>query len=381
MREKVRLFRNDLEARFVRRPNRFLIIARKDGRELSCHCPNPGRLSELLFPGTELILEKRNRPGTDWTAAALKRDGSNKNTIVPLYSSRANDAAEKLILKEIIPNLAEVCREYSMGGSRFDFLCRTKDGKRHLVEVKACSLVEHGVAMFPDAPSARALKHLEELIHYSSEGFVCHVLFVIMHGKPDVFIPNLHTDPGFAAAICGSRSVKIHAALIRCGTDGMASLEKKEIPIDLNRKLATSDSGSYLVLLEVSESCSIEAGSLGKLAIKPGWYVYTGSGKKNLSARIARHQRKIRKQKHWHIGFLTPVAKTIKAFPIKTFHNFECELAAHLEGIGGKGISGFGCSDCRCESHLFYFRDSPMLNRDFQDLLFLYRHVKFKKSS
>ena len=79
MKETVRLFRNDLGARFVRRPNRFLIISRpvgageKDGKELACHCPNPGRLSELLFTGTELILEKRSGPGTGWTAAALKR--------------------------------------------------------------------------------------------------------------------------------------------------------------------------------------------------------------------------------------------------------------------------------------------------------------------
>jgi len=407
----VRLFKNDLKAVFLRRPNRFLITAhpaieaeagaaKKDGKELACHCPNPGRLSELLFPGAELILEKRSGPGTPWTAAALKRDSSYKNAIVPLCSSRANDAAEKLILKEIIPGLAEICREYSIGGSRFDFLCRSKNGKQHLVEVKACSLVEHGAAMFPDAPSARALKHLEELIHFGKEGFICHVLFVIMHGDPKVFIPNLHTDPAFAAAIGCSAPIKIHAALIRCEENGMASLVKKEIPISLDGKLAAADSGSYLVILEISEPCTVEIGSLGKLSFKAGWYVYSGSALKNLSARTARHQRKIRKRKHWHIDYLTPHAKTIKTLAIRSFHNLECDLALDLKKLGGLGIDGFGCSDCavsknsdsknagslntgssnRCKSHLFYFSSPPGENRNFHDMLFMYRHVKFRKN-
>jgi sugar fermentation stimulation protein A len=194
----VRLFKNDAEARFVRRPNRFLIIAEKDGEELLCHCPNPGRLSELLFPGTRLILEKRGNPKgrTTWTAAALKKG----QDIVPLFSSRANEAAEKLLLPLIIPGLKEIRREFKIGDSRFDFFCTDEDEKKHLIEVKACSLVEHGVAMFPDAPSARALKHLEELSFCSN--YECHVLFVILHGKPKKFIPNLHTDPAFAGALC-----------------------------------------------------------------------------------------------------------------------------------------------------------------------------------
>ena len=411
MKEKVRLFRNDLEALFVKRPNRFLIIAESDGKELACHCPNPGRLSELLFPGTELILEKRNGPGTGWTAAALKRDkiSAEKNYgsgIVPLYSSRANQAAEQLILRRIIPDLREIRREYRIGDSRFDFLCIDNRGRRHLVEVKACSLVEHKVAMFPDAPSVRALKHLEELAQYSKEGFGCHVLFVIMHGKPKVFIPNFHTDPAFAEALCrwGSNgkagqpgSVMVHAALIRCEKDGMASLAEEEILVESGppiKELAASDAGNYLVLLELSsgaqfpnfnnpggsfasaECFTVETGSLGKLRMKHGWYVYTGSARKNLSARIARHKRKLRKQKHWHIDYLTPLAKSIKALPIMTFRNLECKLAADLEAIGGRGVPGFGCSDCRCKSHLFYFPESPEKNRDFQDMLFRYRHVE-----
>ncbi|MDR2898608.1 MAG: DNA/RNA nuclease SfsA, partial [Spirochaetaceae bacterium] len=175
--ESIRLFSNDLEAEFLRRPNRFLIIAGNKGEEIPCHCPNPGRLSEMLFPGTTLILEKRTAaetsatakstsPKTAWTAAGLYH----RESIVPLYSARANEAAEKIILPRLIPGLTEIHREYTIGGSRFDFLCIDSEGTRHLIEVKACSLVEHNVAMFPDAPSSRALKHLEELANLAKQG-------------------------------------------------------------------------------------------------------------------------------------------------------------------------------------------------------------------
>ena len=391
MTDKVQLFSNDLEAIFLRRPNRFLIMAENEGKEILCHCPNPGRLSELLFPGTTLILEKHDG-GTGWTAAALKREEPlrTKNYgsgIVPLYASRANKAAEALILSRIIPGLSDIRREYKAGGSRFDFLCTGSGGKRHLVEVKACSLVEHGVAMFPDAPSLRALKHLEELDRLSREGYECHVLFVIMHGRPRSFIPNLHTDPAFAKALCryvAGGGVQAHTALLRCGEDGWATLVEKEIPLRLDpslESLAASGGGNYLIFLEIPEECAISVGSLGMITIKAGWYVYSGSARKNLYLRIARHQRKMRKQKHWHLDYLTPRARTIKSFPVLTSGNLECDLAADLHKLGGIGISGFGCSDCRCKSHLFFFPGPPLENRDFSDMLFRYRHVEFLKNA
>ncbi|MFP3091262.1 DNA/RNA nuclease SfsA [Treponema sp. TIM-1] len=388
----VRLFTNHREALFVRRPNRFLIIARDGDEEIPCHCPNPGRLVEFVFPGAKLILEQREalspEPGaplrrppakakTGWTAAGIYyRDG-----VAPLFSSRANKAAEVLILKKIIPGLREIHREFTLGASRFDFLCIDRKGNRHLVEVKACSLIEYGVAMFPDAPSGRALKHLEELAALRAEGYSCHVLFVIVHGNPRVFIPNLHTDPAFAAALSrhgsirGRPGVDIHAALLCCNREGTALLTSAAIPVDLSHgKLAESNRGNYLILLKIPKPTEIVAGSLGSRLYAPGWYVYAGSAQKNLSTRINRHLRKIRKQKHWHLDYLTPHAETIKALPIFSYRNLECSLAKALADLGGGAVPGFGCSDCRCKSHLYYFADPPMGNRAFVDLLLRFRH-------
>jgi sugar fermentation stimulation protein A len=383
----MRLFSPDKKAVFVSRPNRFLIIAespakgRGSGERFVCHCPNPGRLTECLFPGTELILEKRKEAGaakTLWTAAALRHQGN----VVPLFASRANLAAQELVLETIIPGLREVQPEAAPGDSRFDFLCTGKKGERHLVEVKACSLVEYGTAMFPDAPSSRALKHLEELASLSGEGYNCHILFVILHGKPEVFVPNLHTDPAFAAALgrfCGGKrpAVAAHAVLLRCGEDGTAELTDPAVPVDLSYSaLAASDAGNYLILLELTASRRVETGALGTVGFKKGWYVYSGSARKNLSARISRHLRKGRKKKHWHIDYLTPYAGRLKALPVMSCRNLECELAGDLARLGGKPVEGFGSSDCRCTSHLFYFPDPPLSGRAFTEMLFRYRHVE-----
>jgi sugar fermentation stimulation protein A len=415
-RNTVSLFRNDLEAVFVRRPNRFLIIARAGGREIPCHCPNPGRLIEFFgfrdsnIPGIGLILEQRvpvsparedagrprkkaagpSKAKTAYTVAALRyREG-----IVPFFSARANRAAEALILPELIPGLREIHSEFTLGNSRFDFLCIDRRGFRHLVEVKACSLIEYGAAMFPDAPSERALKHLEELADLSGQGYHCHVLFVIVHGEPEVFIPNLHTDPLFATALSryghaasppaairgqspAAGPVAVHAALLRCDSEGNAVLAAPAVPVDLSHgELAAGDGGNYLIILEIPEAREAEIGALGKTAFKPGWYVYAGSARKNLSKRISRHLRKTGKQKHWHLDYLCPLAKTIRALPVYSYQNLECKLAAALKALGGTGVPGFGCSDCRCESHLYYFKKRPQENRDFVDLLFRFRHVE-----
>jgi sugar fermentation stimulation protein A len=390
--ETVRLFTNDREALFVRRPNRFLILVKDGKKELACHCPNPGRLIEYLFPGARLILEKRKSEGTGskaktaWTVVGIYYQGR----IAPLFSARANKVAEQIILNKIIPGIREIHPEYSIGSSRFDFLCVDDKGIRHLVEVKACSLIEYGVAMFPDAPSGRAVKHLEELAELAHKGYCCHILFVIVHGDPGSFIPNLHTDPPFAAGLSrygigvgsdagvgiAEHKVRIHASLIRCDQAGKAILADPYIPVHLNHgELAERDSGNYLILLELPEEQTLEVGSLGSILFTAGWYVYTGSAQKNLSRRINRHLRKIRKQTHWHIDYLTPYTRTLKALPIMTYRNLECDLARDLGALGGQAIPGFGCSDCRCGSHLFYFTNPPLGKRDFVEMLLQYRHI------
>lgn len=118
------------------------------------------------------------------------------------------------------------------------------------------------------------------------------------------------------------------------------------------------NSGVYLLLIELLDAREIEVGRLGRIEFKIGYYVYVGSGRRGLKKRIERHLRK-GKRIHWHIDYLLKFSRVIEAIPIETEKSLECKLAGEL-GKKLQPIRGFGSSDCKCPSHLFY---SPSLNR------------------
>lgn len=378
----IRLFYNHREAFFVRRPNRFLIIARSlEGEEIPCHCPNPGRLLEFVIPGSRLILEHRGegdrsknpKAKTQWTTVGVYY----RNAVVPLFSARANGVTEVSVLPRLFPQAQEIRPEYTLGHSRFDFFVIDAHGQRHLVEVKACSLVENGVAMFPDAPSDRASKHLEELAALTDSGYRCHIVFMIVHGNPRFFMPNPHTDPLFASTLSRlSPKLHIHGVLLSATADGYGRVTDTDVPVDLSYgPLAEQDRGSYMMLLHLPQDGRVQVGHLGEFDFPQGWYVYAGSAQKNLKARIARHQRRVKQKLHWHLDYLSPYADKIIALPVAGYTNLECRIAQALADLGGRAFQGFGSSDCACPSHLYYFADPPLKNRAFVDLLFQVRHV------
>ncbi len=272
----------------------------------------------------------------------------------------------------------QVRKEISYGSSRFDFGVETKDGTT-LVEVKSCTLCEHQVAMFPDAPSGRAVRHVMELTELVQKGEIAAgmVLFIIGNPSPHVFIPNIHTDLTFSKALLRAQELlSIRACSVSTSEEGIVSTTGLEVPIDLGPvRLVCEDSGVYLVLLYLKSDKRVATGGLGELAYPRGWYVYVGTAKRGLSARIRRHLSK-RKTRRWHIDYLSLAADSKRAYPIYTDLDLECELAAQVEKAGGKGVQGFGCSDCSCKAHLFRFTEDPFSIRRFVDMLFLYRHKR-----
>jgi sugar fermentation stimulation protein A len=386
----MRLFRNDLEGIFLSRPNRFVVEADTPRGIVRAHCPNPGRMQELLLPRTPVILEDAaardsevrpgERPGTGsrslrktrYSLAACRR----QDKIISLNSSRANLAAEHLVIPRLFPGWREIRREVKHGASRFDFEV-TSDGRRHLVEVKACTLCEHGVAMFPDAPTVRGTRHVLELIESTEAGFVPHVILAIFHRDARIFVPNIHTDPVFALALreAAEKGAGIHAAVVEAEESGDARLLAAEVPVDLSPAvLAGENRGVYLLVLEVPGG-TLRVGGLGEIHFSPGFYVYVGSAAKNLDQRIARHGR-LRKKLKWHIDYLRAAASSFRAFPIRTRRDLECRLASDIATGSGVSISGFGSSDCSCRAHLFYYRENPLENRGFVDTLSRYRHLE-----
>lgn len=368
----VRLFTPGIEGRFIGRPNRFLLLADTPEGPIRAHSPNPGRLEEFLLPEIPLLFEKACGPGrkTAWSLAAARYRGH----MVPLHSGRANNAAGTLVLPRFFPG-GKIRPEVTHGDSRFDFLV-SHGGMHTWVEVKSCTLAEYGTAMFPDAPTERGRRHILHLAKLAGEPNTrAMVLFILMNREAERFIPHFHTDPAFSLALRAvSDRVDIRAVTLHTGEDGYAVLGNPDIPVDLTTLTAAEqDCGVYLLVLELPRALTLTVGSLGVIEFRAGWYVYAGSGKKNLSKRIARHLRK-GKNLRWHIDYLSQAAGKIKAYPIYTRRDLECALAADVAAAADGMIPGFGCSDCRCESHLFYFNQYPVRTARFQEVVLRYRH-------
>ncbi|HOK27915.1 MAG TPA: GIY-YIG nuclease family protein [Methanomassiliicoccaceae archaeon] len=111
--------------------------------------------------------------------------------------------------------------------------------------------------------------------------------------------------------------------------------------------------GAYILLMVLDEPRDITVGSLGLLHLSKGTYAYVGSAMGGLEQRVARHLRK-EKRIHWHIDHLLSTLDDAEALLIPSMVNVECELASFISSVpGASPVLGFGCSDCRCRSHLF----------------------------
>ncbi len=110
----------------------------------------------------------------------------------------------------------------------------------------------------------------------------------------------------------------------------------------------------YFIIFRLNRDKEIQVGKLGKIEFKKGYYVYVGSAKKGFAKRIRRHFRRDKKL-YWHVDYLSMEANAIEAFRCKTDEHKIAEIASQFM----EGIKGFGSSDCRCYSHLFYSESYP----------------------
>jgi len=369
--DSLRFFHPVVRARFLSRPNRFLIRCSWRGRILSTFLPNPGRLQELLLPGRTIYLVRKKKSShrkTSYTAVAVERDGQP----ILLHTHRTNDVARVLLQKRKIPGLenAEIVRsEIPVGRSRFDFLLK-EGGQDILVEVKSCTLVGERIAMFPDAVTERGARHLRELAEISEKGIRTVVLFVVHWPFARTFMPDYHTDLNFSRTLLRVRDkVEVIPISVRWGRD--LSLSSKvsvlDVPWDTIDREAR-DRGSYLLILKVKRSRKIDVGKLGTVHFRKGFYIYVGSAMTNLSRRMERH-RHLRKKHHWHIDELRAVAEFHSVFAIRSSERLECEVAEAMSKIAESFVPRFGSTDCSCETHLFGTASDPIQSEDFQRLL------------
>jgi sugar fermentation stimulation protein A len=377
----MKLFESIIPAIFRSRLNRFVVECLLDGKTVRAYLPNPGRLWELLLPGSKLYLTEfppSSERSLKYMAVAVERDG----VPVMLHTHYNNLVARRLIEEGRIPGLggAEIVKqEHTIGHSRFDFLLR-KDNRDVLLEVKSCTLFNNTLAMFPDAITARGTRHLLELAHHARTGMYAAVLFIIHSPKVRYFMPEHHTDLEFSRTLLSVKDqVMVKALSVEWEKDLSLGKNVRELVIPWNIvERESKDSGSYIVVLRLATDRRIDIGGLGSIRFQKGYYLYAGSAKKGLTRRIARHQH-ARKNLFWHIDYLRQHAEFHAALPVRTSANLECEISRALLEIADWQVPGFGSSDCDCPTHLIGMKEDPVHAPKFIKMLLYVRMGKLEE--
>ena len=216
-----------IKAIFRKRPNRFIAEVEINGKIAIAHVPNTGRCKELLVDGAIVYLLPNDNPKrkTKYSLHFVE----NNDKLVSIYSQLANKIVYEAIVNGKIKELnsySEIKQEKTVGKSRIDiYLANNKGENDCFVEVKGVTLVKCQVAMFPDAPTERGRKHLNELIELRKNGHRAVVFFLIQHPNGNSFRPNWENDPEFAKTLAIAHKEGVEILVYKCEN----SLEKIEI--------------------------------------------------------------------------------------------------------------------------------------------------------
>lgn len=209
-------YENIAKGYFLGRPNRFLAKVRIDNEEILCHVKNTGRLGELLTEGAEIGLVHSSNPNrkTAYDLVSVKKDGQWVN----IDSQMVNQAAaEWLGQAKLFSEDARIRREVRFGASRFDFYIEDA-GRKIFLEAKGVTLIEGVTARFPDAPTLRGIKHLQELGACMEQGYEAYLLFVIQRKGARQFAPNWKTHGAFGEALCHAKEKGVRVLAYDCRT-------------------------------------------------------------------------------------------------------------------------------------------------------------------
>ena len=205
---------NTVPAIFVRRVNRFVAEVMIDGDIEKVHVKNTGRLKELLVPKAKVTLQRATDPNrkTAYDLISVYKPG--------LKWVNIDSLAPNELMKQYIMSLDYdvVKPEYTFGDSRFDFYMERR-GEKYLTEVKGCTLAadtRRGIGLFPDAPTERGVKHLDELAAAAKEGYHCQIAFVIQMNGIHMVFPNNDTQPEFGQALTYAAKAGVQVAYYGC---------------------------------------------------------------------------------------------------------------------------------------------------------------------
>lgn len=205
------IYKNIKSGKFLSRPNRFIAHVEIDGKEEICHVKNTGRCRELLVPGAAVFVQEFDsiKRTTKYDLISVQKGGR----LINMDSQAPNKVFHEWLQNtELFGNITLIRPEFSYRSSRLDFYIEA-NGKKMLAEVKGVTLEENGIAMFPDAPTERGVKHISELCESIEDDYSACVAFIIQMENVRYFTPNNETHKAFGDALklAQARGVQILA--------------------------------------------------------------------------------------------------------------------------------------------------------------------------
>ncbi len=229
-------YKNIVKAKFISRPNRFIAMVDVNGEKETAHVKNTGRCKELLVDGATVYLcgsdDPKRKTKYDLVTVAKEREGKS-SLLINMDSQAPNAIAEEwLPLSGLFSDKAVIKREVFYKSSRFDFY--VEDGERKaFIEVKGVTLEDDGVAMFPDAPTERGIKHLCELADAHSHGYEAYVLFIIQMKDIRLFRPNDITHKAFGDTLRDVKKAGVRVLAVDCVVTPNGAVADKFIDTDV----------------------------------------------------------------------------------------------------------------------------------------------------
>jgi len=228
----MRLNYNMVFGRFIKKINRFIAYVNIEGYSHQVHIMNTGRLGELLVEDAEVMLshEPSKARKTEYDLRMVKKDG----IWISIDSQLPNKIVEegiKLGLVEELKEYREITRESFYGKSRFDFRLQGKD--TCFVEVKGVTLERDGWGYFPDAPTDRGKKHIEEMIMAVKEGYRGVIMFLIQHPAINGLSPNKVMDEAFTNKLIFAKEQGVEILAYGCKVSLEEIIIDRKLPVDL----------------------------------------------------------------------------------------------------------------------------------------------------
>ncbi|KUG04440.1 sugar/maltose fermentation stimulation protein [hydrocarbon metagenome] len=228
-------------AKFLSRPNRFIAHIEVEGRPDVCNVKNTGRCRELLMPGADIVIQEVNHPKrkTKYDLIAVYKGPR----IINIDSQVPNKVFHEWLGKsELFQDLNLIKPEFKYGNSRLDFYMES-DFRRILVEVKGVTLEEKGVALFPDAPTDRGIKHLSHLCHSLEQGYDAYLFFIIQMKDVRYFAPNHKTHPAFGQALINAQQQGVKILALYCQVEADSIQARKWVEVRMDHKMKEEKDG------------------------------------------------------------------------------------------------------------------------------------------